>query len=60
LFYWNGNEWHSLGKQIAQSQILQCEAPENALFILQNVTKNIIHTNPFIFENGVQKWFPLE
>ena len=57
LFCWNGNEWHSMGKQTATTQILQYQAPVNALFFLKNVTKNRKHTMPFIIENGAQKWF---
>jgi len=56
LFYWNGNEWQSLGKKTANSHILQYEAPANALFFLKNSSKNIIYRRPLVIENGKQKW----
>ena len=59
LFYWNGNQWQSLGKKTANSHTLQYEEPANALFFLKNITKNRICGRPFIMENGKQKWFPL-
>jgi hypothetical protein len=57
LFYWNGNEWYSLGSQTADSHILQYKVPFNALFYLKNVTKDRMHNNPFIVESGAQQWF---
>ena len=57
LFYWNGEEWHSLGRQTATSHILQYEAPANALFYLKNLTKNRMYKTPFVIENEVQQWF---
>ena len=55
LFYWDENEWRSLGRKTADSHLLQYDIPVNALFILKNITKD--RTSPFVIENGVQKWF---
>jgi hypothetical protein len=57
LFYWNGNEWSSLGRKTADSHILRYKSPANALFYLKNITKNRIHKKPFTIESGVQRWF---
>ena len=57
LFYWNGKEWDSLGRQTATSHLLQYQAPANALLVLKNVTKNKMYKTPFIMENGAQQWF---
>jgi len=57
LFYWNGNEWQSLGKKMADSHILKYTAPANALFFLKNLTKNRMYNTPFVIESGVQHWF---
>ncbi len=57
LFYWEGSEWHSLGTQKANSDVLQYKVPARALFFLKNVTKNRIYKMPFIIENGMQQWF---
>lgn len=57
LFYWNGNEWHSLGKKTADSDVLEYEAPLFALFYLKNVTKNKMYKTPFSIESGAQEWF---
>jgi hypothetical protein len=57
LFYWDGNEWHSLGRQTATSQSLRYEVPVDALFFLKNITKNRMYKMPFTIENGTQQWF---
>ena len=56
LFYWNGDKWQSLGEKTADSHVLQYEVPENALFILKNITKNRTNKTPFVIEGGVQQW----
>ncbi len=57
LYYWNGNEWYSLGKKTADNHVLQYQTPANALFFLKNVTKNRMHKMPFFMESGTQQWF---
>jgi len=57
LFYWNGNEWYSLGKKTADSDVLQYKVPFRALFFLKNVTKNRMYKTPFSIESGAQEWF---
>ena len=57
LFYWNWDEWRSLGKQKATSDILQYNVPNNALFYIKNITKNRMYDNPFFIESGAQQWF---
>ena len=57
LFYWNENEWQSLGKKTADSHVLQYNVPDRALLYLKNVSKNRMHNAPFSIEGGVQKWF---
>ena len=57
MFYWNGDEWYSLGRQTATSDILQYKVPDNALFFLKNITKNRMYETPFIIERGAQQWF---
>jgi hypothetical protein len=56
LFYWNGNGWQSLGKKTANSSVLRYQTPDNALFLLKNVTKNSMHATPFFIESGAQQW----
>ena len=57
LFYWNKNEWQSLGRKMADSHILQYKVPDRALLYLKNITKNKIHNRPFTFEYDSQQWF---
>jgi hypothetical protein len=57
LFYWNGNEWQSLGQKTADSHILQYKVPNRALLYLKNITKNRMHQAPFVIESYVQQWF---
>jgi hypothetical protein len=56
LFYWNENEWQSLGRKRADSHILQYQVPEFALIYLKNITKNKMHDRPFFMEY-TQQWF---
>jgi len=58
LFYWDNNQWVSLGKQIGTSkQYLEyANAPLNALFWLRNLTKGK-EERIFTYENGEQVWW---
>jgi hypothetical protein len=58
LFYWDNNQWNSLGKQIGTSkQYLEyANAPVNALFWLRNLTKGR-EERIFTYENGRQIWW---
>ncbi|MDR2038949.1 MAG: discoidin domain-containing protein [Bacteroidales bacterium] len=57
LFFWNGDEWHSLGRKTADSHILQYEVPDNALLTIKNITKGKMYAMPFYIEDDIQKWF---
>jgi hypothetical protein len=58
LFYWDSNQWNSLGKQIGTSkQYLEyTNAPLGALFWLRNLTKGR-EERIFTYENGEQVWW---
>jgi len=58
LFYWDNNQWNSLGKQIGTSkQYLEyANAPANALFWLRNLTKGR-EERIFTYEDGKQVWW---
>ncbi len=58
LFYWDNNQWNSLGKQTGTSkQYLEyINAPLNALFLLRNLTKGK-EERIFTYENGKQIWW---
>ena len=56
LFYWDGTKWNSLGQKKADSHILTFNAPANALFMLENVTRNRVGSKPFFMEDGKQIW----
>jgi len=58
LFYWDKNQWNSMGKQIGTSkQYLEyTNAPLNALFLLRNLTKGK-EERIFTYENGQQDWW---
>ena len=56
LFYWNKDEWKSLGQKKAISNKLTFKAPENALFLLKNVNKGKEH-RPFLIQKGEQIWY---
>ena len=58
LFYWNNNQWNSLGKQTGTSkQYLEyVNAPSNALFWLRNHTKGR-EERIFTYEDEKQIWW---
>jgi hypothetical protein len=56
LFFWNGQEWQSLGKQEASLYSLTYRVPANALFYMKNVTTGIGGDQVFVAQNGIQKW----
>jgi hypothetical protein len=58
LFYWDNNQWNSLGRQIGTSkQYLEyTNVPSNALFWLRNLTKGR-EERIFTYENGRQVWW---
>ena len=57
LFYWNKDEWVSLGKQKAKEmKLLYSNVPSNALLLLKNLTKGKEH-RIFTYENNQQKWW---
>jgi len=58
LFYWENNQWNSLGKQTGTSkQYLEyTNAPLNALFWLRDLTKGK-EERIFTYENGEQVWW---
>jgi hypothetical protein len=56
LFYWD-DKWISLGKKQAQGeQLFFKNAPENALFLLRDLTKGK-EVRIFIYRNGRQIWY---
>ena len=56
LFYWNNNDWQSLGKRTADSDTLVYEnVPKNSLLWLRDLTKGK-EERPFTYENGKQIW----
>jgi len=56
LFYWEGNDWQSLGEQTAIGHTLQYEAPANALFMLENVSLKKANSKLFYVDDGGQRW----
>ncbi len=57
LFYWENNDWVSLGRQIPTEQVLHYDnVPGNALYLLRNLTKGV-EERPFTYENGEQVWW---
>ncbi len=58
LFYWDNNQWNSLGTQTGTSkQYLEyADVPSNALFWLRNLTKGR-EERIFTYENGKQVWW---
>ena len=58
LLYWNGNEWKSLGKQIAQDNRLTYKnVPKYALLWLRNHTRGL-DERPFLIDNqGNVEWW---
>jgi hypothetical protein len=55
LFYWDGENWKSLGEKKATIEPLQYQVPANALFFIKNNTTKKTGML-FIIQNGVQKW----
>lgn len=55
LSYWDGRRWINLKKQIAKSHQLLYLAPSNALFCLQNQTRDV-KGRYFTMKDGVQEW----
>ena len=55
LFYWDGRQWCSLGKQTASNHQLHYRAPSSALLFMRNTTleKN---GRCFFMQNEIQKW----
>lgn len=54
LFYWNENQWNSLGKQIATKDTLQyINCPTGTLFLLHNHSRGK-EERIFTYENGKQ------
>jgi hypothetical protein len=58
LFYWDKNQWNSLGKQTGDdTHVLIYEScPSNALFLLHNHTRGK-EERIFTYENGKQIWW---
>lgn len=57
LFFWGGNEWISLGRQVGNEEYLTFEeCPIGALFLLHNHTRGI-EERIFTYENGKQIWW---
>lgn len=57
LFYWNHNQWNSLGKQVADAMSLEyCNVPKGALLWLRNLTKGK-EERIFLYEEGKQIWW---
>ena len=56
LLYWDGENWKTLGMQKARGQIMPFKTPNQALFTLENVTKNRKDSKIFYIKDGEQKW----
>lgn len=57
LFYWNENQWNSLGKKEAEQNVLQYEnCPKDALFLLRNHSRGK-EEQVFTYEDGKQVWW---
>lgn len=57
LHFWKNDQWVSLGKQKATSQVLRYDsAPRNALFLLHNLSHGK-EERVFTYENGMQVWW---
>lgn len=56
LFYWNSENWESLGRQVARDQFVKYHnVPKNSLFILINTNKGKEYTI-FTYKMGKQIW----
>ena len=57
LFMWDGNNWVSLGEQVAVTQQLQYHnVPANSLLLLRNLSRGV-EERIFTYENGKQVWW---
>ena len=57
LVYWNGDNWRSLGRQVANTYNLTYQnVPKNSLLLLHNLTKGV-EERIFTMENGKQVWW---
>ena len=55
LFYWDGQKWASLGRQVAESHQLQYSVPANSLLNLRNLTL-FREGRYFTMQDGSQRW----
>jgi len=55
LSYWDGNQFIQLHKQVATDNNLEVTVPANAMFYLQNITRNR-ESSYFVITDGKQKW----
>lgn len=55
LFYNDGQNWISLGKQWANSNVLFFDAPDNSVLWLRNLSRGK-EENVFVYKNNVQKF----
>lgn len=58
LFYWEDQDWKSLGEQIGTSkhELIYKNIPANALFLVRNLTKGI-EQRIFTYNNQQQTWW---
>jgi hypothetical protein len=56
LYVWYGDNFRSLGKQVATDTVLYYNAPSNALFWLRNLSGGS-EERIFTYENGKQVWW---
>lgn len=57
LFYWDGKEWISLGRQTATNiRLTYCSVPDKGLYLLRDLTKGK-NERIFTYENGKQMWW---
>jgi len=55
LFYWDGQNWRSLDRQIASGHHISCSLPNNALLFFRNQTMQK-KGHFFTMRDGIQKW----
>ena len=57
LVYWNGDNWRSLGRQVAKTYSLTYQnVPKNSLLLLHNFTKGVAE-RIFSIQDGKQVWW---
>ena len=56
LFYWDNNQWNSLGKQKATLPSLHFKVPSNALLLLKNHSRGR-EERIFTYKNNMQHWW---